>query len=524
MIMRRRAPDSNNGQVENEGSNNSNTDRSKPIISKAQPMVSNFTVFAVVVICLTLGVLQNSHMQHQQQQQHGNNGPRQTQAITTASDNGTTEKGGQSKQSLLTPTEDENLNRDAEGVRYHLIFSTDCSPYQHWQSFLVYYTAMKVRQPGTVTRIASGCSGDDAQAMRHWFQEDIAYMSQRFHLHLTPEFSKVEKDGKMVDYKFFNKPFGLLHWLENADILNVNDQQMDESVQDDVVILIDPDMGLLRPITNDFSNYRETLISERRMEHLVSNQVVRGKPAAQVYGFGVQWAKLDLEKIAGKGTPAKAVSREQGGLYYPVGPPYLGTVHDMFLIAQKWTEFVPKVYDQYPHLLAEMFAFCIAAAHLEMPFQLIDSLMISKSDAGGEGWPLIDAIPNQEVCEFARQVDHAKYPVPSVVHLCQRYFLQKDWFFAKRKVPSDIYECEAPLFEEPPSDLGLSDYKHAWNGHRQEVSPRMANREAFMLCYLFGLINEAAAFYKQNTCPEDGYNLKKERNLAAYLQARDGKK
>jgi hypothetical protein len=34
--------------------------------------------------------------------------------------------------SLLTPEEDEALEYD-NGERYHVIFSTDCSPYQHWQ-------------------------------------------------------------------------------------------------------------------------------------------------------------------------------------------------------------------------------------------------------------------------------------------------------------------------------------------------------------------------------------------------------
>lgn len=28
--------------------------------------------------------------------------------------------------------------------------------------------------------------------------------------------------------------------------------------------------------------------------------------------------------------------------------------------------FVPKIYDEYPELLAEMYAYCMAAAHLEL--------------------------------------------------------------------------------------------------------------------------------------------------------------
>jgi hypothetical protein len=34
--------------------------------------------------------------------------------------------------SMLTREEDDDLEYD-NGQRYHVIFSTDCSPYQHWQ-------------------------------------------------------------------------------------------------------------------------------------------------------------------------------------------------------------------------------------------------------------------------------------------------------------------------------------------------------------------------------------------------------
>jgi hypothetical protein len=36
------------------------------------------------------------------------------------------------------------------GPNYHVIFSTSCVPLQHWQSYLFFYSAMKVGQPGNV--------------------------------------------------------------------------------------------------------------------------------------------------------------------------------------------------------------------------------------------------------------------------------------------------------------------------------------------------------------------------------------
>ena len=39
--------------------------------------------------------------------------------------------------SILSLEEDQKLDYDETGQRYHLIFSTDCSPYQHWQRYVV---------------------------------------------------------------------------------------------------------------------------------------------------------------------------------------------------------------------------------------------------------------------------------------------------------------------------------------------------------------------------------------------------
>ena len=166
-----------------------------------------------------------------------------------------------------------------------------------------------------------------------------------------------------------------------------------------------------------------------------------------------------------------------------------------------------------------MFAYCIAAAHLELPHQLIDSLMISDVTAHSEGWPLIDSIPPTETCDFARDIDRDKYPVPGVVHLCQRYGVGKNWFFSKRRIPSDIYDCDAPLFAEPPSDLAtLYDFIEMPHGEHKPMTETESNRFSFMLCYLYALLNEAATFYKQGACPEGTANLKKTRNLVQYMQ------
>lgn len=318
-------------------------------------------------------------------------------------------------------------------------------------------------------------------------------------------------------HQFFNKPHGLKFWLEHSDLLDY-DAQTDTfpKTKDQIVILIDPDMSLLRPITKDFTSDEDVIISKTRQQHIIGRTVEQGKPFAQQYGFASQFLKLNLEEIGGPDSRLMQVSNEEGRLYYPVGPPYIATVTDSYEIAKKWSEFVPKVHKQYPHLLAEMFAYSLAAAHLDLKFQIIQSLMISDTHTGaGEGWELIDQLPANEVCQIARDADYSKYHFPHVVHMCQRYSVGKEWFFGKRKIPHDVFECPNPLFEEPPDDIALKyDFKWPPNGQKTELKPDMVQREAFMLCHLTRTMNDAAEYYKRNACGDKKVNLSYDRKVA----------
>jgi len=332
-------------------------------------------------------------------------------------------------------------------------------------------------------------------------------MSTNFWLHLTPHFSSVKgEDGSDTgkDYKFFNKPFGLLHWLENSDFITSYDGTKRVIERNTFVILIDPDMILFRPITIDFSNKKEVILGVAQV--VGDEYIVReGFLFAQEYGFGSQWASLDLAKIAGNNSPVLHVEKSdlRKRAY---GPPYIAYATDMYKIARKWTEFVPETHRQHPHLLAEMFAYCIAASHLELPHQTIRSLMISDSTSmRTEGWPLIEGIPNEEVCEVAFDVDSSKHPLPSVLHYCQRYIIG-DWFFGKRRQPEDFFTCESPLLELPPTDLiQRYDYMippppHKPAGEKKPLSPQQAKNTVFALCGIISTLNKAGEYFKTNHC------------------------
>jgi len=358
---------------------------------------------------------------------------------------------------------------------------------------------MKVNQPGYVTRIASGCSKEEEQEEKDWHETHVSeMMSPNFRIHFTPKYSNIKdhyetKGGK---FSYFNKPFGLRHWFENSEEMGLESNKIKNS--DDIVILLDPDMMLLRPITGDFSNSTETIMKflhPRTKES--SKKVQHGLPFAAVYGYGWQWKqKVDLDVVTGdSNTPIKNIPNREMK-FYPVGPPYIATAKDFYNIAVKWTEFAPRVHEQYPHLLAEMFAYSLSIGHLQLPHQTVQSLMISDIYCGGEAWDFIDNIKEQDICTLSR---HEQYVLPSVLHYCQRYIV-KDFMFTKRRVAKDFFTCESPLLMEPQKDIFNHRYKVDKFGRKEELEDKYFKRALFPLCKMILELNEAAEFFKANHC------------------------
>jgi hypothetical protein len=391
-------------------------------------------------------------------------------------------------QPLITEQESSNGSK----VNYHVVFSTGCSTFQDWQSYVLFHSFLKSGQEGKLTRIASGCKDKDTEAIQKIFREQIAVMApDRFLLHLTPDFSYI-KHG--VDFKYFNKPFGMQHWLTN--VMGYPDKHVHD---DTIIILLDPDQLILRPFTNDFSNSTEVW----RLNKGYKLKVEHGAPFAQQYGFNMQWLdKVKMDHIA-PDSPIVTMPRRKALKFYPaMGPPYIATARDMFSIVTKWCEFVPKIYDDYPHLLAEMFGYNLAAAHLQLRHTIAHSFMVSEPKMlNGEGWRLVDKVETKDVCN-----NYPKESLPHVLHYCQKYSLGK-WFIGKYQLRKDFISCQAPLLAVPPPDVGLKyDYQIA---PRVQLSERARKYHAFMLCTLIPALNDAATYFKDHHCDKETANYKR---------------
>jgi hypothetical protein len=242
---------------------------------------------------------------------------------------------------------------------------------------LVFHSAVAVGQRGPITRIASGCSDEKQQTLTALYRK----LFPAYHVHFTPDFKKDKRSGKKYD--FYNKPYGVEHWLEHAV----------PSVPDHVVVaIIDPDMIFIRPLTTRVGGEDNVVLmdgrkgrsggkkkgpsgavaaavaaEEQRWEEVPDN-VRRGHPAAQLYGLGAPWAgsptrEFNRTHVCGPGSPCLNTTYEFGARHYSVGPPYLVEKNDLMRITKTWARFVPAVYERNPDLLAEMYAYSMAAAH-----------------------------------------------------------------------------------------------------------------------------------------------------------------
>lgn len=443
-----------------------------------RPIFGGFLVALIFVMCVTLILPEDSSMKKAVRSPSGGGGSHQQNI-----------RRGKEQQAAPSPF----METDAV---HQMVFSTGCTTFQDWQSYIFFYHAFKSGQPGHVTRIASGCTPEEAQELKRLHKERIENMSDHFHLHLTPDFMEIMPGTR---YKFANKPHGLRHWLENG--LGYSSYNNSTSHDDDIVILLDPDQMLLRPLVNDFESssvdWKPTKDDQKSLA-----RVQHGFPAGQLYGFGAQWkTKVNVTHVAGPNSPIEQVTMQQARDHYALGPPYMATARDMYKIAVKWCEFLPNVHDNYPHLLAEMFAYSLSAAHSELPHQVAKSFMVSDAYSGSEGWSLVDKIPSKDVCYNAPQEK-----LPYVLHYCQRYLLGK-WFIGKYRLPKDFVSCEAPLLMEPPSDINERyNYSIApFKTERKEYSkPVFVHRHTFMLCTMIKGLNEASEYFKMHNCPGDG--------------------
>ena len=185
----------------------------------------------------------------------------------------------------------------------HVVFSTDCTEFQDWQSLVMFHSAVAVGQKGPITRIASGCDPEKKEVLVKLYEK----LFPQYLIHFTPDF-KTDKDTKAA-YEFYNKPYGIQHWLENSQ----------PAIPDGVVVaILDPDMIFLRPLTTKIQTESSIYMNgATNIPHIVK----KGAPAGQLYGLGAPWAGDDWQKFnrtetCGRGSPCMNITVEFGSRHF----------------------------------------------------------------------------------------------------------------------------------------------------------------------------------------------------------------
>jgi hypothetical protein len=365
--------------------------------------------------------------------------------------------------------------------------------------------------------VASGCDQEQGEVLQRVFVEQIQALptaASRFHLHLTPDYSR---QLPAVTYKFFNKPHGLLHWLEKG----LGFPETLPEYQNTVIIILDPDMLISRPFTTaDYTHdvsqrWHRTAETDSSLPQTV---ITEGHPVAQLYGFGSNFVdKIDrnvshILAKAGYDTRQSHLhdwTAQEVGERYAAGPPYMAVASDMYRLVKTWSDFVVPVYELTTDHLSEMFAYSTAAAHLQLPHLLAYSFMVSNTGSGRqEGWNAIDRAGDRDVCEVEKHPS-LQNSLPHVIHYCQRYFLGPS-FFSKYKLPKNFLSCDHPLLTVPEKELAAkynSSVTPNWQYNAIPAAER--KRHAFLLCNIIRALNEAATYWKQQHCNPAAANFHK---------------
>ena len=77
----------------------------------------------------------------------------------------------------------QNTIEQLDERELHIVFSTDCTYFQDWQSIVLFHSAKTVKQKGKITRIASGCTADKAEQLKDLYYKlflitSIIYISR----------------------------------------------------------------------------------------------------------------------------------------------------------------------------------------------------------------------------------------------------------------------------------------------------------------------------------------------------------
>lgn len=432
-------------------------------------------------------------------------------------------------QSLLI-ARDGGLDQNGEGFGtsadnlqdgdLHFAWVSDCSQYQEWQSMVLMWSIYKHQGPATaVTRLISGCSQEEADERRRTHSllaQGVASGQRSVPPTLFFTEAHVHDEGLNDTYPPYNRPYSIAKWVAQGHLRASTH-----------VVLLDPDMVMLAPLSLPRPGVPTEDVLYRGKLSL--DEALALPALAQRYRYmAARWPKAELrlgeicEPWARGCLDLTDADVEE---FFSVGPPWIVTFRDLQRAAPLWLAYVPRVRQQYRQLIAEMYAYILAFASIDVRHAVLDHFVVSYPNAppNEHAWTWVEkdaeAQGGAEVCGGESEVgaDAGKVAqkeprrLPTFLHYCEIY-QSETWYFRKREVPHDqVLSCSAPLFAEPGPQLLDKRIAEAKGASLSTLTQwdLQALRQAWFLCTLLSALNEAVSGLRGQLCHDGVFNASK---------------
>lgn len=323
-----------------------------------------------------------------------------------------------------------------KGPRIRFAFGTDCTNYKSsWQSLALIHSFLRTQhESSTITELIA-CK-DKNYKPKHLIAE--LHPSTRVSYFVTTFSSPHPITGD--DFVLYNKPIAYREWLTEAP---------SRPDADDIVVLLDHDMILLKPIP------AELLAVKPR-------QAFGG-----FYGLGTNWPEKEgFVKVCGdlcRTLPPEDRDSLQ------TGPPLIMRAKDLLDVSHGWYDYTVEIrkHEDIKGWLSEMYAYMISSIKIGLKHKVRTELMVSSDDESREWEP---------------------DKVHLVMHYCQRYRVG-NWSWSKHDYHHyDPLACDAKNFDLPPHVINI------------DKNTKQNTKSIFLAYTVITWLNEAFEEYRRYKC------------------------
>ncbi|TYZ69152.1 hypothetical protein PybrP1_001069 [[Pythium] brassicae (nom. inval.)] len=388
-----------------------------------------------------------------------------------------------------------------DGSTMHIVFSMSCDQsHRLLYSTVMQESAMRVGQKGPITQILSGCSEDEKALV---IAEPRFYYD--FRVHFAPSFSPHPLPGVDDNYKAYNKPFGLQHFLRHAN----------PPVQHEIMALVDGDFLFFKPLEVNTGRNMAKYYKGSREPATVTDEVRDGVALAHDWRNVIRGDKFfdgDKSKVVCGEQPCGHVTDDDAWEYYwGLGPPYIMTRNDMNAFVDDYGKLTVAARKVSTDWMTEMYGYSLAAANHGIKHTILSHLGVTHPYLwnSNEYWSFLNADGDhgevtENPCEHPTRITLPRDP-PVSFHFFHLLYAG-DAYFYKHRVPEELASCGHELLKVPDAAEWDMASRHDLKDKNDPGARPYRRHEVWASCTLHKAVNRGALLLKQALCGKSGYN------------------